>query len=402
MCRCNPTIIEATMMKSELKLIPYAPVRSSVKLATRTQRGAFRLRYAAAVAIAYVFSGLAPAMLMALIWHETRLSPAVFAITFIIALTHAIGVGLPLFLICQLRGWINLVSCVVLGAFIGILPAAILAYPTQLPGFIAGVWTGALTGPDEVITAAILDGYIKPLIYFGLLGAWGGFVFWAVLKCWAIVDGGRQNAPDNTLKAPASTAPLPLCIARKVEKNDRGAPPKWPLARKRAGGPTWRTMRIVAALGLFAMLVTLSAAANAWTFKPGGQEISANEGILLPADHPRGFGATVTPLSLERTTHLDNPTISTFLVEYAPGASAMLHRVPSPGYVMVYVLSGTIRASAWQAGVGIYHTGETWVEPAFANCIATANASAQESARALVVLFTDGQHTNKQPTVGIC
>jgi hypothetical protein len=207
------------MMKSDLKLIPYASVRPSVKLATRTQHGAFRLGYAAAVAMAFVFSGLAPAALMALIWHETSPSPMVFALTFIIALTHSIGVGLPLFLICQLRGWINLVSCVVLGAFVGILPAGILAYPTQLSGFIAGAWTGALTDPDGVITAAIWDGYIKPLIYFGLLGAWGGFVFWAVLKCWGMVDGGRQNIPDNALQAQASTAPrrraccpnFPLC-----------------------------------------------------------------------------------------------------------------------------------------------------------------------------------------------
>jgi hypothetical protein len=159
------------MMKSDLKLIPYAPARPSVKLATRTQHGAFRLGYAAAVAMAFLFSGLAPAVLMALIWRETSLSPGVFVVTFLVALTHSIGIGLPLFLICQLRGWINLVSCVVLGAFIGILPAGILAYPTQLSGFIAGAWTGALTDPDGVITAAIWDGYIKPLIYFGLLGA---------------------------------------------------------------------------------------------------------------------------------------------------------------------------------------------------------------------------------------
>jgi quercetin dioxygenase-like cupin family protein len=73
----------------------------------------------------------------------------------------------------------------------------------------------------------------------------------------------------------------------------------------------------------------------------------------------------------------------------------MLHRRPSSGYVMVYVLSGTVKASACQAGVGIYHTGETWIEPAFANSIATTNASAQESARAIVVLVTDEQHANK-------
>jgi len=157
--------------------------------------------------MAFVFSGLAPAVLMALIWHETSFSPLVFALTFLVASVHAIGVGLPLFLICQLRGWINFVSCVVLGAFIGILPIGILAYPTSE---IVGAWTNGV-----LITAAIWADYIKPLIYFGLLGAWGGFVFWAVLKCWAIFDGGRQNLPNNSLKAQASTATPPLRVASK-------------------------------------------------------------------------------------------------------------------------------------------------------------------------------------------
>ena len=196
------------MMKSDLTLTRYAPARRSIKLVTRTQHGSFRLRYAAVVAMAFVFSGLAPAVLMALIWRETSLYPVMFALTFLIASIHSIGLGLPLFLICQLRGWINLVSCVVLGAFIGILPIGILAYPTS--EFIVGAWTNGV-----LITAAMWADYIKPLMYFGLLGAWGGFVFWAVLKCWAIFDGGRQSLPNNSLKVQASTAPLPLCIAHK-------------------------------------------------------------------------------------------------------------------------------------------------------------------------------------------
>jgi quercetin dioxygenase-like cupin family protein len=71
----------------------------------------------------------------------------------------------------------------------------------------------------------------------------------------------------------------------------------------------------------------------------------------------------------------------------------MLHRMPSAGYVLVHVLSGTIRASAWHAGLGTYHTGETWVEPAFAYSIAIANSSDQQSARALVVLVTPDTRT---------
>jgi quercetin dioxygenase-like cupin family protein len=113
----------------------------------------------------------------------------------------------------------------------------------------------------------------------------------------------------------------------------------------------------------------------------------------LPDDHPIGLGTIITPVSVERAKNLNVATLSTFLVDYPPGASAMLHRMPSPGYVLVHVLSGTIRASAWHAGVGIYHTGETWVEPAFAYSIATANSSDQQSARALVILVTPDTRT---------
>ena len=108
----------------------------------------------------------------------------------------------------------------------------------------------------------------------------------------------------------------------------------------------------------------------------------------LPDDYPIGVGAIVTPVFIERRKDLSDRTLSTFLVDYPPGASAVLQGMPSSGYVMVHILSGTIHALAWHAGVGIYHTGETWVFPAFAYCIATVNSSDQDAARALVVLVT--------------
>ena len=67
----------------------------------------------------------------------------------------------------------------------------------------------------------------------------------------------------------------------------------------------------------------------------------------------------------------------------------VLHGAPSPGYVLVHVLSGAVTAWAWEAEVGIYRRGETWAEPAFAYDIATRNASAHEPAEELVVLITE-------------
>jgi hypothetical protein len=108
-----------------------------------------------------------------------------------------------------------------------------------------------------------------------------------------------------------------------------------------------------------------------------------------PAESPQGNGAAVVPLSVQRAVDLHNPTMSTFLVTFAPGGSVLLHAAPSPGYVLVHVLSGALTAWAWEAEVGIYRSGETWAEPAFAYDIATRNASSHEPAEALVVVITE-------------
>ena len=84
---------------------------------------------------------------------------------------------------------------------------------------------------------------------------------------------------------------------------------------------------------------------------------------LLPADYPEGIDAAVKLISLKRAANLRDPTVSTFIVDYEPGGSAMLHRRPSAGYVLVYILSGSIQAQAWNAGIGVHRSGETWTEP---------------------------------------
>jgi quercetin dioxygenase-like cupin family protein len=135
-------------------------------------------------------------------------------------------------------------------------------------------------------------------------------------------------------------------------------------------------------------LTTISAAADPEIIaSTHGGDLGAIRS-LLPADHPEGSKATVTLVSLKRAPSLHDPMLSTFLIDYAPGGSAVLHSAPASGYVLVHVLSGAIRARAWGAGVGTYRAGQTWVEPAFANDIASKNASNDEPARALVVLVT--------------
>jgi quercetin dioxygenase-like cupin family protein len=107
---------------------------------------------------------------------------------------------------------------------------------------------------------------------------------------------------------------------------------------------------------------------------------------LLPGD--QGIKPTVTLVTLKRAPYVREPRLAAFIVDYEPGGSAVLHRTPTSGYVLVHVLSGAIWAQAWGAGLGTYREGQSWVLPAFANNIIGKNASTDKPARALVVLVT--------------
>ena len=144
---------------------------------------------------------------------------------------------------------------------------------------------------------------------------------------------------------------------------------------------------LIAAIGLLAVSnVPAASAADDFAIAVNGG--TAVDLALLPADHPIGTNAAVKLVSLKRAANIPDLTISTFIVDYRPSGSAVLHRLPSSGYVLLHVLSGSIRAQAWSAGVGTYHVGEIWAEPAFARNITSKNASTTEHARALVILLT--------------
>lgn len=148
-----------------------------------------------------------------------------------------------------------------------------------------------------------------------------------------------------------------------------------------------RTLLASAVLMLSATRVSYGSDANIMSGMHGGHLATIIS--ELPPDHPVGTNATVAVLSFKPAIHLHEPCLSMFLVDYLPGGSALLHRSPTAGYVLVHVLSGEIRAQAWEAGMGTYRSGQTWVEPAVATDIITKNASAVEPARALVVLMTN-------------
>jgi hypothetical protein len=171
-----------------------------------------RIQQIAGAATAFLVAGLAPALVMAALWHTTKIAPMVFAFTFAIALGHAILLGLLLFLVFRSKGWINVMSCVVFGFAVGAAPAGILTWPMHHPeSHTSALVDGVPMIINGVITAAGWVSYVKPLIYFGSLGALGGFAFWVALiwsgtvgKAAAAVD--RSRASGAELRHPVRSA----------------------------------------------------------------------------------------------------------------------------------------------------------------------------------------------------
>src|SRR5258705_2944202 len=71
-------------------------------------------------ATGFLFAGLAPALVMAALWHTAEGVPLAFIFTFAMPLAHAVLLGLPLFWVFRSKGWINITTCVGLKAAVGV------------------------------------------------------------------------------------------------------------------------------------------------------------------------------------------------------------------------------------------------------------------------------------------
>ena len=157
-----------------------------------------RMQQIAGVTTAVLCAGLAPALVMAALWHTAEVAPVAFVFTFVIALAHAVLLGLPLFLVLQSKGWVNVVTYVVFGFAVGAAPDGVLTWPMQHAAYTTSASIeGMSTIIDRVFTAVESVSYIKPVIYCGSLGALGGLAFWVALLCASssgiAVDGSRMS-----------------------------------------------------------------------------------------------------------------------------------------------------------------------------------------------------------------
>ena len=142
-----------------------------------------RIQLIAGTGMALLFAGLAPALVMAALWHTAEIAPFIFTFTFAIAFGHAVLLGLPLFLVFRSMSWINLTTCVVVGFAVGAAPVGVLTWPMQHPELhTSASVAGVLMIINEAITTIGWTSYIKPLVDFGSFGALGGFAFWVALR----------------------------------------------------------------------------------------------------------------------------------------------------------------------------------------------------------------------------
>ncbi|MFF5044751.1 cupin domain-containing protein [Streptomyces nigra] len=97
---------------------------------------------------------------------------------------------------------------------------------------------------------------------------------------------------------------------------------------------------------------------------------------------------TFTPLLQQALVNVKGKTLTSAIVAFPPGASALPHR-HGQAFVYAYVLEGTVRSKLDGQRVTTYHQGENWVEQPGAHHVLTENADRTRPAKLLVVFVSD-------------
>lgn len=104
-------------------------------------------------------------------------------------------------------------------------------------------------------------------------------------------------------------------------------------------------------------------------------------GPVAQAAEPSGVTAKV--VSQEALPNSPGNSLTAVVVNLAPGASAPPHH--HAGFVLAYVLSGTVRSALNKGEPKDFHAGQSWVEPPGTEHTLTANPSRSEPSSLLAV-----------------
>ncbi|WP_314950251.1 hypothetical protein [Bradyrhizobium cosmicum] len=101
---------------------------------------------------------------------------------FMVAIAHAVLLGLPLFLLVRrMRSHVGIAACALGGFAVAAIPFGVLALVSMLG--VQNAWTdGKPTVVNGVPTLYFWIGYIRTIGLAGLLGLVGGLTFWAAMR----------------------------------------------------------------------------------------------------------------------------------------------------------------------------------------------------------------------------
>lgn len=100
-------------------------------------------------------------------------------------------------------------------------------------------------------------------------------------------------------------------------------------------------------------------------------------------------GASVSQIFEGEMPNVPGHSMTSLVVDYAPGGTSKPHRHAESGFIFVYVLSGSIRSQLEGEPVKVYEAGEHWIEGPDAHHVVSENASDTEPARLLAVFVAD-------------
>ena len=112
----------------------------------------------------------------------------------------------------------------------------------------------------------------------------------------------------------------------------------------------------------------------------------ASAAFVAPVAHAEGDQVKV--VRTEKLPNVPGKSITTVVVNYAPGGKSASHH--HTGSVLAYVLSGEIRSENSATGPAkVYKAGESFFEPPGSTHLVSENASATEPASLVAVFVAD-------------
>lgn len=131
---------------------------------------------------------------------------------------------------------------------------------------------------------------------------------------------------------------------------------------------------------------------------PAGYHVTARRLLLIGAlvawpALASAEGESVSKIFEGKLPNVPGKSMTSVVVDYAPGGISRPHYHAESGFIFAYVLSGSIRSKVEGEPVKVYKAGEYWTEGPGAHHVISENASRTEPARLLAVFVANDGDT---------